>query len=121
LLRPEEELTLTEQHLRAHVLEANAAIRTTQQLMTRCRDRLRTRAHEQFTTWQQAAQASETPAVRGFVASLLRDEDAVKAAVTEDWSRGQVEGQVSKVKLVKRLLFGRATCDSLRRRVLVAS
>jgi transposase len=120
LLRPEEELTATEQTLRAHLLQANGEIRTTQQLLARFRDLLRTRGHEQFTTWQKAAEASEIPEVRGFVASLQRDEDAVRAALTEDWNSGQVEGQVTKVKLVKRLMFGRANFDLLRRRVLLA-
>lgn len=111
LLRPEEDLTVTERRLRAQLLEANEEIRTAQQLIARFRDLLRTRGHEQFTTWQEAAQASEIPEVRGFATSLQRDEDAVGAALTGDWNSGQVEGQVTKVKLVKRLMFGRANFD----------
>jgi hypothetical protein len=121
LLRREEELTDTERHIRTHLLEANDEIRTAHELIACFRDLLRTRGDEQFTTWQEAAQASEVPEVRGFVASLRRDEDAVRAALTEDWNSGQVEGQVTKVKLVKRLMFGRANFDLLRRRVLLAS
>jgi len=120
LLRPEEELWVTEQSLRTRLLEANDEIRTAHQLIAGFRDLLRTRGHDQFTTWQEAAQASEIPEVRGFVASLQRDEDAVRAALTEEWNSGQVEGQVTKVKLVKRLMFGRANFDLLKRRVLLA-
>ncbi len=54
------------------------------------------------------------------MAGLLRDEGAVRTALTEDWNSGQVEGQVTKVKVVKRLMFGRANFDLLRRRVLLA-
>jgi transposase len=67
-----------------------------------------------------AAQAGSVPELRGFVASLRRDDDAVRAALTEEWSSGQIEGHVTKVKLVKRLMFGRANVDLLRRRVLLA-
>ena len=66
----------------------------------------------------EAAEASGIPEVRGFVASLRRDERTVVAAVTVPWSSGQVEGQVTKVKLVKRQMFGRANFDLLRRRAL---
>src|SRR5207302_1323866 len=80
----EEGLTVTDHHLSAHLLAPNEAIRTTHELIAGFRHLLCTRGHGQFTTWQEAAQASEIPEVRGFLASLLRDEDAVRAALTED-------------------------------------
>jgi transposase len=121
LLCPEAELTATQQTLRLQVLDANEEIRAAHKVVAHFRDLLRMRGHAQFTAWQQAAEASEVPEVRGFVASLHRDEDAVRAALAEGWNSGQVEGQVTKVKLVKRLMFGRANFDLLRRRVLLAS
>ena len=120
LLRPAENLTDTEQTLRSHLLDADEEIRAAHELIERFRDLLRTRGHEHFAAWQEAAQASTVPELRGFVASLQRDEEAVRAALTVDWNSGQVEGQVTKVKLVKRLMFGRANFDLLRRRVLLA-
>jgi transposase len=95
LLRPEQELTDTEQHLRAHLLVANEEIRTAHAVIACFRDLLRTRGHEQFTAWQEAAHASGIPEVRGFVANLQRDEEAVREALTEAWNSGQVEGQVT--------------------------
>jgi transposase len=120
LLRPQEELTDTQQTLRSRLLDADEEIRAAHDLIARFRSLLRTRGHEHFAVWQEAAQASAVPELRSFVASLQRDEDAVRAALTEDWNSGQVEGQVTKVKLVKRLMFGRANFDLLRRRVLLA-
>jgi transposase len=120
LLRAKEELNATERMLRSHLLVANEEIRAAHDLIECFRDLLRTRGHEHFAAWQKAAQASSVPELRSFVASLQRDEDAVHAALTVDWSSGQVEGQVTKVKLVKRLMFGRANFDLLRRRVLLA-
>lgn len=50
-----------------------------------------------------------------------QDEAAVKAALTLPWSSGQAEGQVNKLKLIKRQMYGRASFDPLRRRVPLAA
>jgi transposase len=55
-----------------------------------------------------------------FARGLRRDERAVRAAITEPWSQGQVEGHVHRLKLVKRTMYGRASFALLRRRVLAA-
>jgi transposase len=56
--------------------------------------------------------------LRVFATGLKSDYDAVKAALTTDWSNGQVEGQVNRLKLIKRQMYGRAKFDLLRQRVL---
>ena len=65
-----------------------------------------------------------TDAQRGPMASfangILQDKDAVAAALTEQWSNGQTEGQNTKLKLVKRQMYGRASLDLLRARLLGA-
>lgn len=53
-----------------------------------------------------------------FAAGIHRDYEAVKAALTLNWSNGQVEGQVNRLKLLKRETYGRAKFDLLRKRVL---
>ena len=58
------------------------------------------------------------PALRSFAAGIQRDYDAVKAAASLGWSNGPVEGQVNRLKFIKRQMFGRANFDLLRRRVL---
>ena len=40
--------------------------------------------------------------------ALYSDEDALRAALTEPWSNGQVEGQVNRLKVIKREMYGRA-------------
>lgn len=50
---------------------------------------------------------------------LRRDMDAVLAALTTPWNSGQVEGHVTRVKLLKRMGFGRASFALLRRRILL--
>jgi transposase len=58
--------------------------------------------------------------LHGFAEGLKQDEAAVKAALSLEWSNGQVEGQVTRLKLLKRQMYGRAGFDLLRRRVLQA-
>lgn len=58
--------------------------------------------------------------LRAFATGLKADYDAVHAALTTPWSNGQVEGQVNRLKLIKRQMYGRAKFDLLRQRVLHA-
>ncbi len=53
-----------------------------------------------------------------FVNGLEQDLAAVLAALSLEWSNGPVEGHVNRLKLVKRQMYGRATFDLLRARIL---
>lgn len=57
----------------------------------------------------------------GFAASLGRDRDAVQAALDLPWTTSPVEGQVNRIKTIKRSMYGRAGFDLLRARVLRAA
>jgi len=51
----------------------------------------------------------------------LADYDAVRAAMTVDWSNGQTEGQINRLKTIKRQMYGRAGLELLERRFLLAA
>jgi len=74
-----------------------------------------------FKGWLADALRSGVSAVATFARGLQQDGAAVKAALTTPWSSGQTEGQVGKLKLLKRQTFGRAKFDLLRRRMLLAA
>jgi transposase len=74
-----------------------------------------------FEAWLTKVATSGVAELRGFARSLLEDRAAVAAALTLEWSNGQTEGQVNKLKLLKRQMYGRASFDLLRRRVLRAA
>ena len=59
--------------------------------------------------------------IQNFEAQLQRDILAVEAAVTERWSNGPVEGQVNRLKTVKRQMYGRAGVELLRARLIPLS
>jgi transposase len=51
--------------------------------------------------------------IASFASGIIRDKAAVRAAITEPWSDGQTEGQITKLKFVKRQMYGRAKIDLL--------
>ena len=55
---------------------------------------------------------------RSFADGLRQGEAAIKTALELPWSNGQTEGQITKLKLIKRRMFGRANHNLLRARVL---
>jgi transposase len=76
---------------------------------------------EELDVWIEQARQSDVPRELGvFATGLKSDYNAVKAALTTEWSNGQVEGQVNRLKLLKRQMYGRAKFDLLRQRVLRA-
>ena len=81
---------------------------------------LRTRTGENLDTWLTKAVASQIPAFQSFVLGVERDKAAVRAGLTRPESNGIVEGKVNKLKLIKRMGYGRAAFPLLRQRVLHA-
>ena len=61
------------------------------------------------------------PGISGFAIGLTKDLDAVTAGLTLPHSSGPVEGNVNRIKMIKRQMYGRAGFDLLRKRVLLAS
>jgi transposase len=71
--------------------------------------------------WLARAAASTLPPFRRFGRGLRGDDAAVRAGVTLPWSQGPSEGQINRLKILKRQMFGRARLDLLARRFLLAA
>jgi len=82
---------------------------------------LRARDATALEPWLARAEASAVREFRDFAAGLRRDQAAIVAALAEPWSSGQVEGQVNRLKLLKRGMYGRTGFPLLRRRFLLAA
>jgi len=78
------------------------------------------RGEAAFRTWLANVTTSCLPAMLTFAAGLRHDEAAVVAGRTLPWSSGVVEGHNTRIKLIKRQMYGRGGFDLLRRRVLLA-
>ena len=79
---------------------------------------MRERDADGLAPWLDRARAT---GLRGFVQGLSSDIDAVRAALSLPWSNGHAEGQINRLKLLKRQMYGRANFDLLRSRVLHAA
>jgi transposase len=79
---------------------------------------IRTRIARGLGQWIKAASDS---LVASFARGIIKDLNAVRAAITEPWSNGQAEGQVNRLKVVKRQMYGRAKIDLLEARLIGAT
>ena len=70
--------------------------------------------------WIEIANGSGVPEIKGFATILLQDLNAVIAGVELPWSQGQTEGRVTRLKFIRRQMYGRGEFDLLRKRVLRA-
>jgi transposase len=79
---------------------------------------IRRTATTTLTDWLAKARGSGVPELVRFASGLESDAAAGSAALTEPWSNGPVEGQVNRLRAIKRAMYGRAGLDLLRARVL---
>jgi transposase len=84
-------------------------------LVDRFQAMIRRRKPEELDSWIGDARAS---VLSSFAAGISSDRDAVHAALVQPWSNGQTEGQITKLKLVKRQMYGRANLDLLQARLV---
>ena len=68
--------------------------------------------------WLSDAADSGIHGMRRFAVTLRQDLAAVRNAISEPWSNGQTEGQINRLKTLKRSMYGRAGVELLRARML---
>jgi transposase len=73
---------------------------------------------ERLDAWLARVHESELPELQSFAQGVERDKAAVQAGLTLAINNGQVEGQVTRMKLIKRMMYGKAGFPLLRQRVL---
>lgn len=79
---------------------------------------IRARSASTLEPWLKAAHESGVPELRTFATGVRRDQTAILAALTYEWSQGVTEGKVNKLKTIKRQMYGRAGFPLLRQRLL---
>ena len=120
LIKPPEKLAADEASYVQKLLQNRPELAQTQTLAQEFQRLVQQRAESDFEAWCQRVQESGVPELASFAASLKRDEAAVRQALKSEWSNGQTEGQVNRLKMLKRQMYGRANLDLLRLRVLYA-
>jgi transposase len=79
---------------------------------------MRKLAGRELPQWIERVEGDPLPGLHTFTNGIKRDLAAVTAGLTLPWSSGPVEGQVNRIKMIKRQMYGRANLDLLRRRIL---
>lgn len=119
-VRDQAKLDEKEQATLTAICQASETAKTTYQLVQAFRDMLHTRSGEKLDDWLSSVKASQIRELQSFVTGCERDKAAVVAGLTLPQNNGLVEGKVNKLKLIKRMGYGRAEFPLLRQRVLHA-
>jgi len=101
--------------------QASPQIETAYCLVEKFLQMVRERTGEQLDDWLDEVQASHLEAFESFVTGVRQDKEAVFFGLTLPWSNGPLEGNVNRLKLIKRSMYGRAEFDLLKLRVLYQS
>ncbi len=118
LARQSDDLDEEQQARLKRLMETSTDVQQVHTLLQNFHIMLRDKHHERLDCWLEQANKSGIQELRSFALGIRRDYEAVKAAIMLPWSQGQTEGQVNKLKTVKRAMYGRAGFALLRQRLL---
>jgi transposase len=120
LLLPSAELDEHQQQLRAQLRQLpqiQLAFTLADQFLGLVRQRIPT----VLAPWIEACRSSGIAELKAFAEGLQRDFPIIQAALELPYSNGVTEGHVNRLKTIKRMMYGRASFDLLRRRVLASA
>jgi transposase len=118
LFLPADRLTDSQREQREQIRTGHADVETAAALVNAFVQILMERHVEALASWFATVEQSQVVELHRFATGLRRDRSAVEAACSNPLSNGQVEGQITRLKLLKRQMYGRANFDLLRLRVL---
>ncbi|WP_420878362.1 transposase [Streptomyces sporangiiformans] len=119
IMRPRETLTDSQDRRLLEVRLACPYITRACDLARAFADLVRHRRGYLLLEWIRQAEQDAPKPMQGFAGFFRQDLDAVTAGLTLPWSSGVVEGHVNRVKTLKRAMYGRASFELLRTRILI--
>jgi transposase len=99
-------------------MESSSDVAAIYPLVQKFSEMVRSRKAKEFEGWLEASLSCGVKDFETFAIGLRRERPAVEAALSLPYSNGQTEGQVNRLKLIKRSMCGRASFELLRRRFL---
>jgi len=119
-LRKSEKLSEADRRMAAELCERSAEIARANVVVQSFARLIRERHSECLDVWLEEASNCGVAEMVNFARGIRQDYSAVKAALSLPWSNGLVEGQINRLKLIKRSMYGRAGLPLLRKRYLPA-
>ena len=117
-VKDQQQLTADQRALIERICQTNADLQELYQLGQDFVQMVKQRQARRLAPWLARARKSSSAELQGFASGIKRDYAAVQAALSLPWSQGQVEGQIMRLKFLKRQMYGRAHFALLRSRVL---
>jgi transposase len=121
LLRPMDKLTEAERTYLSRLYQVFPKVAVAESLVEEFATILREKDVSGWYAWLHGLEISGIPELQAVAHSMWQDRAAIEAAVQQEWSNGQVEGAVNRLKTTKRTMYGRANFDLLKLRVLHAA
>jgi transposase len=115
---PPEQRTSDQRVLLERVCQTTADLQELYQLGQQFALMVKQRRPRRLDPWLRRVSQSSSTDLQGFASGIKRDYAAVKMALSVPWSQGQVEGQITRLKYLKRQMYGRARFELLRSRTL---
>lgn len=119
LFKGEKDLTKKERRLIAHLCSLSYELKTVRTLSQSFYRMMQQKKSSDLKPWIDKVLNTSIYEIKSFAQGLMHDFEAIKNAFRLKWSNGQVEGQINKLKTVKRQMYGRASFDLLRKRLLL--
>ena len=113
-----DELSPDERHALQRAIESCSDVAAIHPLVRRFANMVRSQEAAEFGEWLEEALSCGVAGFETFAMGLKREQAAVEAALSLPYSNGQTEGQVNRLKMIKRQMYGRASFGLLRRRFL---
>lgn len=119
-LTAENKLTEMERCLIEKICRASAQLSGTLSLVRSFRYLMRNKQGPRLKKWIKLAQGAGIKEIASFATGLLTDYSSIENSISLKWSNGPVEGNVNKLKTIKRMMYGRASFELLKKRLLLA-
>ena len=74
---------------------------------------------EKLTYWIEKAKVANIPEINSFITGIEKDIEAIRNGIKYSYNNGLAEGSVNKIKLIKRIMYGRCSFELLRKKVLL--
>ncbi len=103
-----------------HLRKENPILQSLWDLSNNFRSIFAERSIKKFHEWIQQVRLSDFWELRNFACGLQKDSKAVEASIIYDYNNGITEGCVNRLKNIKKQMYGRASFDLLRKKVILS-
>ena len=118
LYKPVDKVKKISQEQLDKVIERYPLIGAVHDIVKAFKNTLFSKKPDELEKWMEEAERLELEQINSFVNGLRRDIDAVKKAIELDYNNGLAEGSVNKLKVVKRIMYGRNSFELLKGKLL---